>query len=259
MTPFVPADYVREVEAAAREGGWTIRYLSPIPVATRPWLEKPAVKRHAAQPPPRFYLSAGIHGDEVAGPLAVLEMLRQPDFFAEVDTTIFPILNPEGLARGLRGNYAGLDLNRDYRGARSTEIQSHLAILPTLGRYDSAMLLHEDFEGTGAYLYELNDGPIADLGQRIISAIGRHVPIDERPEIEEVEARGGIIQRADIIRRMGPIANRPEWPEAIYLSVFHTDVSYTTETPMLQPLPNRVAAQIEAVRTMIAALVETNA
>ena len=253
--PFVPADYVREVEQAARAGGWTMRYLSPTPVSTRPWLEKQADVRPANNPAPRFYLSAGIHGDEVAGPLAVLEMLRQPDFFARVDATIFPILNPEGLSRVMRGNYAGVDLNRDYRGARSTEIRGHLAVLATLGRYDVAVMLHEDYEGTGAYLYELNDGPIPDLGQRIIAALKKHVPIDERPEIEEVEAKGGIIQRADIIRRMGPIGNRPEWPEAIYLSLFHTQVSYTTETPMLQPLAQRVAAQVAAVGTVIDALV----
>ena len=254
MMPFVPADYVREVEQAARAGGWTMRYLSPTPVSTRPWLEKRASIRPAAKPAPRFYLSTGIHGDEVAGPLAVLEMLRQPEFFARVDATIFPILNPEGLARVLRGNYAGVDLNRDYRGARSTEIRGHLAVLSTLGRYDAALMLHEDYEGTGAYLYELNEGPVPELGQRIIAALKKHVPIDERPIIEEVEAKGGIIQRADLIRRMGPIGNRAEWPEAVYLSLFHTQVSYTTETPMLQPLAQRVAAQVEAVGTVIDAL-----
>jgi protein MpaA len=255
MTPFSPATYVREVEAAAREGGLTIRYLSPTPASTRPWLEHTARLRDASKPPPRFYLSAGIHGDEIAGPLAVLEMLREPDFFSRVDATIFPILNPEGLARIVRGNFAGIDLNRDYRGPRSTEIRGHLSVLPTLGRYDTAMMLHEDYEGSGAYLYELNDGPIPDLGRRIIAALKKHVPIDERPQIEEVEARGGIIQRADIIRRMGAIENRPDWPEAIYLSINHTKVSYTTETPMLQPLANRVAAQVAAVRTVIDALV----
>ena len=256
MIPFVPADYAREVEAAARAGGWTLRYLSPTPVSTRPWLERRAPERAEGRPPPRLYLSAGIHGDEVAGPLAVLEMLRAPDFFAKVDATIFPILNPEGLARGTRGNFAGVDLNRDYRRPRSTEIRGHLAVLPTLGRYDAAVMLHEDYEGTGAYLYELNDGPIGNLGPRLIAAMRRHVPIDERPIIEEVEARGGILQRADLIRKHGPIEARPDWPEAIYLSMNHTRVSYTTETPMLQPLENRVAAQVEAVRAVVGALVE---
>jgi hypothetical protein len=252
---FEPASFVLKIEEAARAGGWTLRYLSPTPVSTRPWLQRPASSDDAASTnAPRFYLSAGIHGDEVAGPLAVLEMLRLPGFFDVVDATIFPILNPEGLFRAVRGNFYEVDLNRDYRGAKSSEIRSHLAVLPTLGRFDVAMMLHEDFEGIGAYLYELNDGLIPELGPRIIAAMAKHVPIDERPTIEEVTANGGILQRAELIRKLGPIENRPEWPEAIYLSVNHTKVSYTTETPMLVPLEQRVAAQIEAVRTVIDAL-----
>jgi protein MpaA len=253
---FEPAPFVRQIEEAARAGGWTIHYLSPTPSSPRPWLQRAAragqsSTGHAA---PRFYLSAGIHGDEVAGPLAVLEMLRLPDFFDRVDMTIFPILNPEGLARAVRGNVAGVDLNRDYKNAKSEEIRGHLAVLPALGRFAAAMMLHEDFEGTGAYLYELNEGPVGDLGPRIIAAMRGHVPIDERPVIEEVTATGGILQRADLVRLLGPIEERLEWPEAIYLSVNHTRVSYTTETPMLQPIGNRVAAQIAAVRTVVGSL-----
>lgn len=254
MISFSPATYVRELEAAAREGGWTIRYLSPTPAATRPWLERLAPRRDPAQPPPRFYLSTGIHGDEVAGPLALLEMLRQPGFFGKVDATLFPILNPEGLARATRGNHAGTDLNRDYRGTHSSEIRGHLAVLRTLGRYDAAMMLHEDYEATGAYLFELNDGALPDLGARIVRAIEKHVPIDRRPQIDDFIARDGIILRSDITQLMGPIENRPEWPEAIYLSIHHTRVCYTTETPMLQPLEKRIAAQIAAVRTVLEAL-----
>jgi len=257
MISFSPATYGREIEAAARAGGWTLRYLSPTPAGTRPWLQRPALERDAAQRPPRYYLSAGIHGDEVAGPLAVLEMLRQPGFFAQVDAAVFPILNPEGLSRGMRGNAAGLDLNRDYRETRSSEIRGHLAALRTLGRQDAAMMLHEDYEATGAYLFELNDSPIPDLGTRIVRAIEKHVPIDRRPQIDDFIARDGIILRSDITNLLGPIENRPEWPEAIYLSIHHTQVCYTTETPMLQPLAQRIAAQVAAVRTVIEALAST--
>jgi protein MpaA len=249
MTAFDPAAYVREVESAARADGWTINYLSPTPSSTRPWLQ-----RKPASPAPRFYLSAGIHGDEIAGPLAVLEMLKLPVFFSDFDTTIFPILNPEGLARAWRGNADKVDLNRDYKNSKSQEIRSHLEVLLTLGRYDLAMMLHEDFEGIGAYLYELNDGPVKNLGTRIMKAMSEFVPIDERPEIEEVLAIGGIIQRSDLIEKHGPIENRPDWPEAIYLSVNHTKVSYTTETPMPFPLEKRIQAQIAAVRVVLDSL-----
>jgi hypothetical protein len=84
--------------------------------------------------------------------------------------------------------------------------------------------------------------------------MGRHVPIDLRPEIEEFPAHGGVLSRKDIVALRGPIEDRPDWPEAIYLSVHHTQVSYTTETPMPFPLDQRMQAQIAAVRTLLQAV-----
>ena len=248
---FDPTAYVCNIEETARAENWTIRYLSPCASSKRPWLHRPSQKGSKA---PRVYLSSGIHGDEISGPLALLEMLRQPDFFANHETTIFPILNPDGLARRTRENGDGIDLNRDYREPKSAEIASHITTLQTLGSFDAAMFLHEDFEGIGAYLYELNESLSSTLGGDIMAAMGRHVPIDLRPEIEEVTAANGIIQRRDIVLKHGPIEERPDWPEAIYLGIHHTKVSYTTETPMPFPLEQRVKAQIAAVATLLKSL-----
>ncbi len=248
---FNPSDYVHKLEEAARAGDWTIRYLSPSSASTRPWLQRLAPSASTA---PSLYLSAGIHGDEYSGPLAILEMLAQRDFFTGFNVTIFPILNPDGLVRGIRENPDGIDLNRDYRNSKSAEIISHIETLKTLGRFNAAMMLHEDYEGIGAYLYELNDALSPNLGNEIITAMGQHVPIDLRPEIEEVLAVGGVIQRKDLILKFGSIEDRPDWPEAIYLSMNHTRVSYTTETPKPFPLEHRVQAQIAAVSTLMKAL-----
>jgi hypothetical protein len=248
---FDPAAHARKIEEAARADGWTIRHLSPCASGTRPWLQRAALTGPDA---PHFYLSAGIHGDETAGPVAVLEMLRKPDFFAGFHTTIFPLLNPDGLARNTRGNADGIDLNRDYRNPKSAEIASHIEALKTLGRFDATMMLHEDFEGIGAYLYELNDSLTPNLGKNIITAMGQHVPIDLRPIIEEVPAHGGVLSRKDLVAKHGSIEDRPDWPEAIYLSVHHTRVSYTTETPKPFPLEQRVKAQMAAVQTLLNAL-----
>jgi len=248
---FAPAAYAQEVEAAARADGWTIRHLSPTASSARPWLQRAAKTGPGA---PHIYLSSGIHGDEVSGPLALLEMLRRPDFFAEFEATIFPMLNPEGLARNTRENAEGIDLNRDYRNTKSKEVASHIDALQTLGRFDAAMMLHEDFEGIGAYLFELNDELSPTLGGEIIAAMGRHVPIDLRPEIDEFPASGGVISRNKIVALLGPIEDRPDWPEAIYLSVHHAKVSYTTETPKPFAIGQRVAAQIAAVQTLLGAL-----
>jgi hypothetical protein len=250
---FDPRSYARDIWESARAGGWTVRQLSPAASGDRPWLQRTA-STAATAAAPRIYLSAGIHGDEISGPLALLEMLRRPDFCASFDAVIFPILNPAGLARGVRGNADDIDLNRDYRDPKTAEVASHVEALKTLGRFDAAMMLHEDFEGVGAYLYELNDALPSALGGEIIAAMGRHVPIDLRPVIEEVSAHGGLLQRRDLLAKHGPIEDRPDWPEAIYLSVHHTKVSYTTETPKPFPLAQRVQAQIAAVETLLEAL-----
>lgn len=250
-TAFDPLTYTSELEEAASAAGWTVRYLSPTESGPRPWLRRILPEGKTA--PPRLYLSAGIHGDEISGPLALLEMIRQPGFFAGFDVMMFPILNPNGLARGVRTNWEEIDLNRDYRALKSHEIASHVETLLTLGRLDAAMMLHEDYEGIGAYIYELNDTLDPTLGAKVIAAMGRHVPIDVRPQIEEAAAMGGVISRRDLIAKLGPIEDRPEWAEAIYLLVHHTDAAYTTETPKPFPIDARVKAQIAAVETVMSA------
>jgi hypothetical protein len=248
---FDPRSFAQDAEDAARAGGWTILHLSPTASGPRPWFQRNDPTGPAA---PALYLSAGIHGDEISGLLALLDLLRRPDFFAGFNITMFPILNPDGLVKNIRHNADGIDLNRDYRYSKSKEILSHIEALESLGRFNAAMMLHEDFEGVGAYLYELNDELRATLGQEIIAAMGRHVPIDLRTEIEEVRARGGVLQRSDLVAKLGPIEDRDEWPEAIYLILHHTRVSYTTETPKPFPIEARIAAQIAAVQTLMDAL-----
>ncbi len=245
---FDPLAFARDIEAAAQEGGWTTRQLPPCTSGPRPWFQRTSP---GALKTPSLYISAGIHGDEYSGPFALLEMLRQPLFFAGFEVTLFPMLNPDGLARGIRENGAGIDLNRDYRNSKSMEAPGHIEALKTLGRFDAALMLHEDWEGIGAYLYELNDSLSANLGQRMIKAMSRYVPIDERPVIEEVPATNGVISRRDLVFKHGNIADRPDWPEAIYLSVNHSSVSYTTETPKPFPLADRIQAQIAAVATVL--------
>jgi protein MpaA len=249
---FDPVAYTEEIEQAALAAGWTVRHLSPMDSGPRPWFHSSTTDGEGTTP--RLYLSAGIHGDEISGPLALLEMIRQPGFFAAFDVTMFPILNPDGLARGVRTSRDEIDLNRDYRSPRSPEIKGHIEALLSLGRFEASMLLHEDYEGIGAYLYELNDTLDPELGAKIIAAMGLHVPIDLRPEIEEAPARGGVISRRDLIAKLGRIEDRPDWPEAVYLMVHHTGVCYTVETPKPFPISARVNAQIAAVETLMNSL-----
>ena len=202
-----------------------------------------ALTKPAAGGQPQLYLSAGIHGDEPAPPQALLRLLRQGYFDGRAAWHICPLLNPTGMARGTRENGSGRDLNRDYRLPESGEIRAHVTWLRRQPRFDLTLCLHEDWESTGFYLYELNPDRRPSLAESMIEAVRTVCPIDPAPVIDGRPAAGGII------RPDGDPAKRELWPEAIYLHAHHTRLAYTLETPSAHPLPRRIAAHVAAVTT----------
>jgi len=195
-----------------------------------------ALTRRTEGPQPRIYVSAGIHGDEPAPPLALLSMIESGEFDARAVWFVCPMLNPQGLARGTRENASGTDLNRDYRHLASPEVQAHVRWLARQPNFDLAVCVHEDWEAAGFYLYELNPDGRPSLAGPMIAAASRVCAIERSPMIEGREAKGGVIRPA-----LNPL-EREKWPESIYLQVNHTRLSYTIETPSSLPLATRVEA-----------------
>ncbi len=205
-----------------------------------------ALTRRTPGPRPRIYVSAGIHGDEPAPPLAIRDMIRAGVFDGRANWFVCPVLNPAGLAAGTRENAGGLDLNRDYRAAQSVEIRAHIAWLERQPSFDITLALHEDWESTGFYLYEQNPRDRPSLALPILEAVSRTCPIDRSPLIDGREARDGIIHPG------GNPLERELWPESLYLRVNHTSLAYTLESPSAFPLSERVHALRTAVETAIA-------
>lgn len=197
---------------------------------------------------PLVYVSAGIHGDEPAGPLAVEAMLAE-DFGAEFNWLVCPMLNPSGFARGQRTDAMGRDLNRDYFVRESREVRAHIAWLEKFPLPELMFSLHEDWEATGFYFYEINlreDRP--ERVRCLLGAVSELMPIEPQPIIDDHAVReGGWIYH-------DPCADFPEnWPEAIYMAERGCPLSLTLETPsMAFPLAVRVAAQRAAVQAMLA-------
>lgn len=196
----------------------------------------------------RRYLSAGIHGDEPAGPLAMLELLKS-GFFNTTDHWILcPALNPEGLTRGIRENESGADLNRDYLRLQTAEIMAHSAWLRGNPIPELFISLHEDWESSGFYLYEINLGEDDPTQSRLIlEAASQIVGLEEVAEIDGHETRGiGWIYHGDE-------ADLPDsWPEAIFMAKLGCPLSFTFETPSQSPLADRVRAHVCAVKAAIA-------
>jgi protein MpaA len=205
-----------------------------------------ALTKRTPGPRPRIYLSAGIHGDEPAPPLALLAMLEAGVFDARAGWFLCPLLNPAGFALVTRENAGGIDLNRDYKDLRTAEIAAHAAWLQRQPNFDLALCLHEDWESKGFYLYELNPAGRSSLADAIIGAVAPHCPIDSAPEID-----GRVVAAAGIIRPVNDPLMRENWPEAIYLRAHHTTLSYTLETPSAFPVAQRIAAHRAAVETAL--------
>lgn len=228
----------------ALAAGWEVQALPPVQGLPRPWFRRNAA---AGGERPRLYLSAGIHGDEPAGTLAAARLLRQPELFSGVEVVLFPILNPAGLAAGTRTNQDGIDLNRDYREARTMEVATHRKALDGLGRFDAYLLLHEDWESQGVYLYELRVAGGASQAGPLLECMGRHLPIEHATHIDGFLADRGVIRRERL-------PERPDWPEALYLARRLCGHGYTLETPSSAPLEARIAAHVEAASCIAAAL-----
>jgi predicted deacylase len=238
--PADPAALVSRLEKAGAKAGFRSEVFGE--VGGFPLL---ALTKRTAGIRPRIYLSAGIHGDEPATSLALLSLIESGDLDGRATWFLCPLLNPTGLARGVRENAAGVDLNRDYRNAESPEVRAHIAWLGSQPRFDMAVCVHEDWESVGFYLYELNPDKRASAAQPMITAASKACPIDLSPQIEGREARGGIIR---------PVLNpeeREKWPESIYLQVNHTRLSYTIETPSSLPMETRVTTHRAALRAAI--------
>ncbi len=233
------AAVLREFVSATPGRGWTVEIFHEH--ADLSWLALHRPGPHPAAHGPRLYLSAGIHGDEPAGPLAALRLVQENRWPANLEIFLLPCLNPVGFTLNRRENSEGIDLNRDYRRVRAAETRAHLAWLERQPGFDYYLCLHEDWEAHGFYLYEQNPDHRPSLANKIMHAVQPVCPIDLSESIEGRPATGGIIH-PNIIP-----AERPDWPEALYLISHKARQGYTLEAPSDFPLATRVNALVAAV------------
>jgi murein peptide amidase A len=232
------------IRKAARRTGWgEDSFLETASYALR------AYHRAVPNPRKRLYLSSGIHGDEPAGPLAILELLSHASWPADVEVWICPCLNPAGFQLNTRENAHGIDLNRDYRHLLAEEVRAHVAWLNAVPEFDLALVLHEDWEADGFYLYELNPLNRPTLAERIIEQVRPVCPIETAGVVDHHwPSQGGIVRP-----NLKP-EDRPQWPESIYLIRHKARQSYTLEAPSDFPLSTRVTALYTAVVAALEAL-----
>ncbi|HEU5395645.1 MAG TPA: M14 family metallocarboxypeptidase, partial [Verrucomicrobiae bacterium] len=157
--------------------------------------ELPAFHRGSTmtgQSPRRVYLSAGIHGDEPAGPLAALKLLQENRWPENLEFWLCPCLNPIGFQLNSRANAKGIDLNRGYLNPVADEILAHISWLERQPLFDLCLLLHEDWEAHGFYLYETNPHHLPSFADVMVNAVEKVCPIDRSEMIEGRPASNGV-------------------------------------------------------------------
>lgn len=211
----------------------------------------------------KILITAGIHGDEPAGVLALYRyMLSLSLRELPVDVYAFPCVNPAGLLRNSRVSSGHFDLNRQM--TRNSIAPEARALLGTLERlnvsFDAAFDLHEDnpavgcdfsSDGTQAeafYLYESNFDPLRpSIGSEITHAvIGAGVPASSQRTIYGERALNGVIQRG--------IERDQLWDLERFLTMNVTNHVITSETLVSEPLKDRIKAQTMVLESGIQAL-----
>lgn len=218
----------------ARQAGLRLRGLTGQGRARSYYLKSPALK-----PTGGLYVSAGIHGDEVGATEALILWAEQNvDRLAKLPVLLFPCLNPWGLRNNRRSDPEGVDLNRVFH---RNELPLIAAIKQVVGshQFACAVMLHEDYDAQGYYLYELEQAQ-PPWGEALISSAGTVIPIDQRAKIEGHKAIHGLIRRRFDLKRFEKLG----YPEAIWLQMEHSARTFTVESPSEYSLDLRARAHI---------------
>ncbi len=207
---------------------------------------------------PAVALSAGVHGDEPAGPWALLELVETGALDPRLAYRIWPCTNPTGFVTGTRASADGVDVNRTFDGkGRSPEARAVLSASragPVL-----SLDLHEDCDAAGFYCYEYGGGAI---GRHVIARLQeRGFPIDP---LDVTFGLAGPLDDAHCLREPGRVVADALREAALLgglsysLAMARAGVAHalTFETPLAALWERRIAMHVTAVRAALEALLE---
>lgn len=246
---FNPAQLHQNILILADKNSFSVETIyesDPVPII--------ALKRKASiANAPHVYISAGIHGDEPAGPCVIEKLLEDSFFDNRINWCLIPMLNPKGLALGTRENAEGFDLNRDYKSGKTKEVAAHLKWLQQQYNihYDLTITLHEDWESPGFYCYVIIPKKYQKMLFKISEAVKAISPINLSEEIEGAKAEGGfIIHDPEAFKQI--LNDWQDWPEAFLLIKNRPEgLHFTFETATGQPLEQRINTHCAAIKAVI--------
>jgi hypothetical protein len=184
--------------------------------------------------------SAGIHGEEPAGPWAIFEFIKQyrPMKYKGLKIILFPVANPHGFDKGIRRNFLNKDLNRHFCHKKLSGENKMLYDAVKNERVFFFNALHEDEGFKKFYLYDFEKKP-EKIYRNILALAKKYFTIDTEKYIYGDPAKNGLI----INRSDGSFEDR----------LFRDGVPYSmcTETPEGKPFNKRVRLDVEIMNLVL--------
>jgi predicted deacylase len=191
---------------------------------------------------------SGIHGDEIAPSLAILNFIKAFDFsrLKDINLIFIPIANPTGFEFKNRKNYQNIDINRHFSDKRL--VGENKIIYVYLKRYKIYFFgaLHEDLEEENFYMYcfekkeEKIYREIVKLAKKYFSIKEGGVSVNNK-DVEGHASKNGII--SNITTNDGSIEYRLAHEGVLF--------SMCTETPGRKELAIRVRFNEEIIEKVI--------
>ena len=191
----------------------------------------------------RLGLFAGLHGDEPAGCVALVQFAQVVSAslarIAGYELMIYPVINPFGYEKDTRQNHQGLDLNREFwRGSMAVEVQALEQELRSQ-KFDGIVTLHSDDTCEGIYGYAHGRTLEESLLKPALKTAARYLPLDRRAKIDGFAAQEGLIQECFQHVLSAPSDQRPRPFDLIF------------ETPARAPFDLQVSAGVAALEEII--------
>ncbi len=216
---------------------------------------------------PLIYISAGIHGDELAGvecAIRLIELLSDGTHckysvfpFDRYNWLISPCDNPHGYEHNIRENPDGQDLNRMFGAPNRYPVTAFIAetLLQTQSQHSNnnvgnkatielSLDLHEDIDSYGFYLWERRTSTCVPIGDIVVQTVAGICPINKVKMVEEHRNENGVITLLDNVTTKG-------WTRGRYLSEKLNARCLILETPTHLDLQTRISVHMMAIQTAV--------
>jgi len=198
----------------------------------------------------RVGIFAGIHGDEVSGIHATVELLRRlhenPDPVTGYELFVYPVCNPWGFSQNTRWLKSGADMNREFwRGSNEVEVLLLEGQLKRLA-FDGIIALHTDDTSHGLYGFAKGHQLTRHVLEPALESASRFLPRNFDRSIDNFQANQGIIEQGYPGILGAPPTQSPQPFEIVFETPHHTPADLQTSAHIAA-----ITAILENYRSLI--------